>query len=146
MTNQPFRIGILGLIHDHVWDHLPQLQHSQNAELVAAFDTNQGLRDRIGNEYHCPTYTTPDELFSQHELDGVYIFSSNKEGAALALAAIQRGIPVMIEKADGRQPLTGRSNVDCCPGKESLSDDKLAICLVATNAARHYDGQSRGHW
>lgn len=98
MTNQPLCIGILGLIHDHVWDHLPQLQHSQNAELVAAFDTNQALRERISNEYGCPTYATPDELFSQHELDGVYIFSSNKEGAALALAAIERDIPVMIEK------------------------------------------------
>ncbi|WP_339731602.1 Gfo/Idh/MocA family oxidoreductase [uncultured Gimesia sp.] len=98
MTNQPLRIGVLGLIHDHVWDHLPQLQHSQNAELVAAFDSNQALRDRISDEYHCPVYATPDELFAQHELDGVYIFSSNKQGAELALAAISRGIPVMIEK------------------------------------------------
>ncbi|QDV52827.1 Gfo/Idh/MocA family protein [Gimesia fumaroli] len=98
MTNQPLRIGILGLIHDHVWDHLPQLQHSQNAELVAAFDSNQALRDRISAEYDCPTYATPDELFAQHELDGVYIFSSNKQGSELALTAINRGIPVMIEK------------------------------------------------
>ena len=98
MTNQPLRIGILGLIHDHVWDHLPQLQHSQNAELVAAFDSNQALRDRISAEYDCPSYATPDELFAEHELDGVYIFSSNKQGADLALAAISRGIPVMIEK------------------------------------------------
>ncbi|MCA9016900.1 MAG: Gfo/Idh/MocA family oxidoreductase, partial [Planctomycetaceae bacterium] len=98
MTNQPLRIGILGLIHDHVWDHLPQLQHSENAELVAAYDSNQALRDRISAEYHCPAYATPDELFAEHELDGVYIFSSNKQGAELALAAISRGIPVMIEK------------------------------------------------
>lgn len=98
MTNQPLRIGILGLIHDHVWDHLPQLQHSENAELVAAFDTNQELRDRIADETDCPTYATPEELLSNHELDGVYIFSSNKEGAALALKAIDRGLSVMIEK------------------------------------------------
>lgn len=98
MTNQPLRIGILGLIHDHVWDHLPQLLHSENAELVAAFDSNQALRDRISAEYHCPAYATADELFAQHELDGVFIFSSNKQGAELALATINRGIPVMIEK------------------------------------------------
>jgi len=98
MKNEPLRIGILGLIHDHVWDHLPQLQHSDNAELVAAFDTNPELRDRIANEYGCPTYTTPEELFSNHDLDGVYIFSSNKEGAELALKAIENGLSVMIEK------------------------------------------------
>jgi len=98
MTHSPLRIGILGLIHDHVWDHLPQLQHSQNAELVAAFDSNQELRERIQSEHQCPVYPTAEELFEQHELDGVYIFSSNKEGAELALAALERGLPVMIEK------------------------------------------------
>ena len=98
MTNQHLRIGILGLIHDHVWDHLPQLQHSENAELVAAYDTNQELRSRIETEYSCPTYETPEELFSNHELDGVYIFSSNKAGADLALLAIEHGLSVMIEK------------------------------------------------
>lgn len=98
MKNQPLRIGILGMIHDHVWDHLPQLQHSENAELVAAFDRNQVLRDRIHTEYGCPTYASQEELFSNHELDGVYIFSSNKEGAELALSAIEHGLPVMIEK------------------------------------------------
>lgn len=98
MKNQPLRFGILGLIHDHVWDHLPQLHHSENAELVAAFDTNQALRDRIQTEYGCPAYASPEELFFNHELDGVYIFSSNKEGAQLALSAIERGLSVMIEK------------------------------------------------
>ncbi|WP_417381193.1 Gfo/Idh/MocA family protein [Gimesia sp.] len=98
MTTQPLRIGILGLIHDHVWDHLPQLQHSDNAELVAAFDTNQPLRERIQGEYGCPAYSSEDELFDNHELDGVYIFSSNQQGAELALKALNRGLPVMIEK------------------------------------------------
>lgn len=98
MKNRPLRIGILGLIHDHAWDHLPQLQHSENAELVAAFDSNQALRDRVHTEYGCPAYASPEELFSNHELDGVYIFSSNQEGAQLALLAIEHGLAVMIEK------------------------------------------------
>ncbi|QDT95602.1 Gfo/Idh/MocA family protein [Gimesia aquarii] len=98
MKNQPLRIGILGLIHDHAWDHLPQLQHSENATLIAAFDRNQELRDRIHAEYDCPTYASPEELFANHELDGVYIFSSNHEGAQLALLAIEHGLAVMIEK------------------------------------------------
>lgn len=98
MNNRPLRIGILGLIHDHAWDHLPQLQHSENAELIAAFDSNQALRDRVHTEYGCPAYASPEELFSNHELDGVYIFSSNQEGAQLALLAIEHGLAVMIEK------------------------------------------------
>lgn len=98
MSNQPLKIGILGLIHDHIWDHLPQLEHSQNAELVAAFDTNSELRERFTSEFNRPTYATADELFDQHELDGVFIFSSNKEGAELAITSMRRGLPVMIEK------------------------------------------------
>lgn len=98
MSETPLRIGVLGLIHDHVWDHLPQLVHSQNAELVAAFDTNQELRNRVQNEYGCPVYDTAEALLSEPELDGVYIFSSNKAGAELTLLALEQGLPVMIEK------------------------------------------------
>lgn len=98
MSQSPVRIGVLGLIHDHVWDHLPQLVHSENAELVGAFDTNQALRERIQSDYGCPVYETPEELLSEQELDGVFIFSSNKAGAELTLLALERGLHVMIEK------------------------------------------------
>ena len=98
MTQSPLRIGVLGLIHDHVWDHLPQLAHSENAKLAGAYDTNQALRDRVQSEYGCPVYETPEALLEALELDGVYIFSSNKAGAELALLALEQGLPVMIEK------------------------------------------------
>ncbi len=94
----PLRVGILGLSHDHAWDNLPFLQAHDDATLVAAADPNAPLTTRAAEEYGCKTYASPEELLSSEELDAVYIFSSNAEGAELAVKAMEQKIHVLIEK------------------------------------------------
>jgi len=54
-TGRTYRIGVLGLIHDHVWDDLASLSETDNGELVVAADPNSPLREHITELYGCPT-------------------------------------------------------------------------------------------
>lgn len=95
---EPLRIAVLGLTHDHVWDNLPHLAAHDDAELIAAADPNDPLTDRLASEYGCNVYGSSDELLDSEQLDAVYIFSSNRQGAELAIKAMNRQLHVLIEK------------------------------------------------
>ena len=43
---RPLRIGVLGLTHDHVWDHLPDVRSNPDTRLVAVADPHQALLGR----------------------------------------------------------------------------------------------------
>ncbi len=94
----PYRVAVLGMIHDHVWDNLPALRDCEQAELVAAWDENGPLRERAKQEYGCRAYDDLEELFDQEAPDAVYVFSSNKNGAEIAIQAMEQGLHVLIEK------------------------------------------------
>ena len=92
------KIGVLGLIHDHVWANLAALADCDGAELVAASDPNEPLTARVSREYGCRTYATHRELLDSEQLDAVYVFSSNAEGAELAIRSMERNLHVLSEK------------------------------------------------
>jgi predicted dehydrogenase len=96
--NQPFRIGVLGLTHDHVWGVLSPLKDGGPAALVAAADAHAELRKKFETEYGRPVYDGPDQLLAAEELDGVLVYSDNRTSVELALAAVSRGLHVLIEK------------------------------------------------
>ncbi len=96
--SSPYRVAVLGMIHDHVWDNLPALRDCETAELVAAWDENAPLRERVQREFGGRAYEDLDELLGRESLDAVYVFSSNAQGAELAVRAMERGLHVLIEK------------------------------------------------
>ena len=95
------RIIVLGLSHDHVWTNLEALAAQPDAEIVAAFDSHQRLREQFSSQYERPTFETAESLFESVEADAAYVFSSNAEGAALAVSAAKRGLHILIEKPMG---------------------------------------------
>jgi predicted dehydrogenase len=86
------------MVHDHVWGELPRLRECERAELVAAWDANRPLRERVSQEYGCRTYERVAELLDNETLDAAYVFSSNAEGADLAVMAMEQGLHVLVEK------------------------------------------------
>ena len=97
-VSKRYQVAVLGMIHDHVWDNLPALKGCDQAELVAAWDENAPLRDRATREFACRTYDRLETLFEHESLDAAYVFSSNAEGAELAIQSMERGLHVLIEK------------------------------------------------
>jgi predicted dehydrogenase len=93
-----FRIGVLGLTHDHVWDVLKDLRDTSRATLVAAADPHGPLRDRVQREHGCAVHADYDALLERESLDAVFIYGDNAAGARLAEQAAGRGLHVLIEK------------------------------------------------
>ncbi len=93
------RVGVLGLVHDHVWGALPQLMKIEQAELIGAADPNEPLlekfREATGVE---TTYADCEELLSEHELDAVLAYGTNRSTGDLVEMAAHHGLHVMTEK------------------------------------------------
>lgn len=93
-----YRIGVLGLTHDHVWRVLEQLAADTGGKLVAGADPNQPLLNRLNDSFGCATYKSAEELFDRERLDAVYVFADNRTGAELGIAAATRGLHILLEK------------------------------------------------
>ena len=94
----PLRIAILGLGHDHIWDHLDDLLSSAHFDLVGAADADSALRDKLQGKATCPLWSDWRKLLGEVDLDAVFIYAANREGAEVATECARRGLHVMIEK------------------------------------------------
>jgi len=93
-----FRIGVLGLTHDHVWQNLRELSGTPHGLLTAVADPNKPLLERAKKEFECATYKDPLTLLQRERLDAVYIFGDNALSVEMAEAAAERGLHIMVEK------------------------------------------------
>jgi predicted dehydrogenase len=97
MTKQ-YRIGVLGLTHDHIWGNLDALEKLDGGTLVAAADPNPPLLEQVRSRYGCAVYGDYEQMLEKESLDGVFIYSDNAAGVELAEMAAARGLAMMIEK------------------------------------------------
>jgi predicted dehydrogenase len=94
-----FNVGVLGLSHDHVWGNLAALTGSERGALVAVAEPDAQLRERFQALYGGPAVHDDFEaLLERRDLDAVLVFSDNRTSAELGVRALQRRLPVMIEK------------------------------------------------
>jgi predicted dehydrogenase len=93
-----YRIGIVGLTHDHVWGNLEFLATMGNGQLAAVADPHQELLDRVTKQYGCEAYHDYKEMIERESLDVVGVFSDNAQGPEVGVWAAQHGLHVLIEK------------------------------------------------
>ena len=92
------RIGVIGLSHDHIWDHIGDLTSCEDAHYVGAAESCGELRSKMEEQYGGATWSDWREMLETQELDAVYIYDSNRGGAEASAAASSQGLHVMIEK------------------------------------------------
>jgi predicted dehydrogenase len=98
-TMARLNVGVLGLSHDHVWANLAAVAAGEHGRLVAAAEPDRELRERFQKLHGgVATHETFDALLERRDLDAVIVFSDNRTSAELAVRALGRGLPVMIEK------------------------------------------------
>jgi predicted dehydrogenase len=90
------RIGIIGLgragmVHFDSWRLAP------DAELVAVADPSSAAR-KVARDAGIRTYARPESMLEDAELDAVTIATPPTDHAALAIAALERGLHVLCEK------------------------------------------------
>lgn len=94
-----YRVGIAGLIHDHIWGMLRWWKELHGAEIVSAADANPPLRERIRAEYGVERlYETPAQMFEAEKLDIVTVAVDNAGTADVVEQAAAQGIQIISEK------------------------------------------------
>ncbi|MGI8907677.1 MAG: Gfo/Idh/MocA family protein [Candidatus Sumerlaeaceae bacterium] len=98
MNSTPFRWGILGLGHiarSFAWG----LRECPDAQLAAGASRSRERADIFQREFDVPRcYASYEELYADPEIDAIYIATRHPDHACAAIAAIEAGKPVLVEK------------------------------------------------
>jgi predicted dehydrogenase len=97
MTLEKVRFGILGcgVIGPH---HARAIAGLEDAELVAVADVVPGLAEELAAEYGCSSHYGLGEMLSGTELDAVCVCTPSGMHAGDAIAALEAGNHVVVEK------------------------------------------------
>lgn len=97
------RIGIVGLGWVAQVFHLPILSRFQDVRLTAVCDRNTARARMIAERFDIPVfYTDHEQMLAKEQLDAVIVCTSTDAHRPVALAAIQAGKDVFIEKPIAR--------------------------------------------
>ena len=93
------RVGVLGLSHDHVWANLAALAAGDLGALAAVSEPDPELRARLARAHPgVALHEAHEALLERRDLDAALAFGDNRGAAELGRRALERGLPVMIEK------------------------------------------------
>ena len=92
------RIGVVGLVHDHVWGVLNQFAAVENTEVTCAADVNEPLLERARNLGIKKTYKHYEDLLDKEKIEAVIVYTENSRAADVTEAAAEHGLHVMVEK------------------------------------------------
>ncbi len=92
------RLAVVGLVHDHVWNMLPQFRDTEAVRFLAAVDPHAPLRERARAEYGFETLLPDTAELWDLRPDAVLCCTANSETAAVVEACAAHGVPVMVEK------------------------------------------------
>lgn len=94
-----YRLGIAGLVHDHVWQELQHWNSTGRVEFVAVADPNPPLIERAVREFQIPqTFDDPRRMLEECELDVLQICTSNAAAGPIVEFAAERGVHTVVEK------------------------------------------------
>ena len=113
-----WKIGVLGLIHDHVWQHIDEMARRDDV-VVSVADPNRPLREKARGQFNVTRlYDDYAALMEKERPDAVLIFVDNAGTADLVELVASFGKPMMIEK----------------PMADTLSNAER-MCVAAVNAS-----------
>jgi len=98
MASKKLRIGVVGLVHDHVWNILEYIRKIEGVEIPCASDVNEPLLAKIKELGVKRTYTSHEELIASEEIDAVLVYTENSVHADVTELAAETGLHVMVEK------------------------------------------------
>ncbi|MEX0778794.1 MAG: Gfo/Idh/MocA family oxidoreductase [Balneolales bacterium] len=100
LADEPVRIAIAGLTHDHVhW--IFRDDNREDIEIVGFYEPNEELSDRYAQQYDLDGslfYTDLEDMLDSVNPEAVTAFGSTYEHLALVQASAPRGIDIMVEK------------------------------------------------
>ncbi|MFS0820134.1 Gfo/Idh/MocA family protein [Bacillus sp. 1P02SD] len=116
------KVAVVGL-GDISKIHIPAIQNSSKAELVAVCDINEELRNTVENVNF---YTDLEEMLNKEELDCVHICLPHYVHYSATKAVVEKGVNVFLEKPLARSAEEGMFVVDLA---EQHPDVKICVSL-----------------
>lgn len=97
---EPLRVGVIGLVHDHVGWILGR-EKTGDIEIVAIVESNRDLASRYCKKYGYPLdmiFKSTEEMLESKHPDAVTAFNAISEHVTVVELCAPRGIHVMVEK------------------------------------------------
>jgi predicted dehydrogenase len=97
----PFRIGIVGLVHDHAQGFLGDLSARHDIQLVGIAESNPELVSRYAARYKLPPalfYPSLEKMLDATHVTAVAVCSSTFDHERIVRICAERGVNVMVEK------------------------------------------------
>jgi len=99
MSNDKIRVGIIGIGLWSIVKHVPNLRKTGKAEVVAISRRNAKALAQIKEVFQIEeAYTDWRDLLSQSQLDAVVVSTAHHAHAEPTIAALERGLHVLVEK------------------------------------------------
>lgn len=93
-----WKVGVLGLTHDHVWEHVNTLAGRDDVKLSVA-DPNGPLVEQARSQHGVERgYGDYADLLEREQPDAVLVFADNLGSVEIVELAASHGKPVMLEK------------------------------------------------
>jgi predicted dehydrogenase len=97
----PLRVGIAGLVHDHVRGFFDWNLHRSDIQIVGIAEPDQQLAARTVDRYKLDQkllFTRLEEMLDKAHPQAVLAYTNTFDHRAVVEACARRGIPVMMEK------------------------------------------------
>lgn len=91
------RVGVAGLTHGHVWGLIQSWKRAEGTRLVAVADRTP-LLEKARSDFET-AYEDWRAMLNAEQLDALVVTSDNVESSEIAVEALNRGVPCMVEKA-----------------------------------------------
>jgi predicted dehydrogenase len=97
----PLSLGIIGLVHDHLWWYLDSSKSIPDARISCAADPHPHLRQKLGAVLGLEPgslYEDYRTMLDRERLDACLVFVENARHAEVMEECARRGLAVMVEK------------------------------------------------
>ncbi|MEQ7008805.1 Gfo/Idh/MocA family oxidoreductase [Actinopolymorpha sp. B17G11] len=98
MPDAPLRVGILGLGRSGWNIHADAIAEHDGFDVTAVADPVEDRRGEARERFGCATYTEPEELLANADVDVVVVASPSHTHVPLTITALEAGRHVVVEK------------------------------------------------
>ncbi len=133
------RIGVVGIGWWATFNHIPTIQNDPNGEIVAICDLDAERLQIAGDRFGISArYTDLAEMLTKENLDGVMISTPHVAHTGPAIAALEAGCHVLVEKPMATTAADGRAIAAAAvkAGKEVLVPTGMSFTDFSAKAAQ----------
>ena len=97
----PLRVGVVGLVHDHIFGFMARYQHRPDLQIVGVAEPDQELGARYAARFHFDPkllYRDLEQMLDKAHPQAVVVYTSTYDHRKVVETCARHGVHVMMEK------------------------------------------------